>query len=478
MASVKSEFYITLPSNASMKVFPRNTQSHFITKLASALSLVNKYEVGLSEIIIPRSFFNITYSNNKYDLTYEEEIMQHEDYIKYEIPLTPLTENESLNKTEISLIETLNKNIHTLTKSNIVTFILENDDIIIRIWDDAEIHINPEKAEKLLYILNLPLKDTILSETSSFKFRKTTANLNNQVFFIIDKKNRKEEKFLIPLIASNQHIRDKSRKLSLFDHININIMAYCKTDKVYFFKPENTKTVYFHTTDDYVAYISSSNAPTLLKSLSLSTADIMLDRNEMLTYNDIEIEPSSGEWFHIVKKKSKKIPTVIKKTEELFLPIGHYTSAEELFSAFKVVKLNVLVNKKVELSIPENTQLRLGSGLKDLLGFKEEFFTYGKYISDYPLELNAGITEIFVYTDIIESHHVGDVSAPLLRVIPLSGEKDEQIVRIYNNPIYFPVKKKYIETIEIELRNSSGNNITFVSGKTILVLSFREREKL
>ena len=255
-------------------------------------------------------------------------------------------------------------------------------------------------------------------------------------------------------------------------------MAYCKTDKVYFFKPENTKTVYFHTTDDYVAYISSSNAPTLLKSLSLSTADIMLDRNEMLTYNDIEIEPSSGEWFHIVKKKSKKIPTVIKKTEELFLPIGHYTSAEELFSAFKVVKLNVLVNKKVELSIPENTQLRLGSGLKDLLGFKEEFFTYGKYISDYPLELNAGITEIFVYTDIIESHHVGDVSAPLLRVIPLSGEKDEQIVRIYNNPIYFPVKKKYIETIEIELRNSSGNNITFVSGKTILVLSFREREKL
>lgn len=468
MASVKSEFYVTLPSNASMIMFPNNTQSHFTTKLSPALILKGEYEVGLAEIIIPRSFFNITHSNNKYDLTYEEEILKYEDCTKYEIPLT------SVNET-LSFVDSLNKNIGILTKSNIVTFIEKGNEITIRIWGNAEVHIYPEKAEKLLYSLHLPLKDTIISKTTSFKFRRTTADLSDQVFYIFDKRNTKDEKFVVPLNLTKTDTKKTSRKLSLFDIININILSVSKTDKVFFFKPENSNNVYFNTTDGYVVELSSKNAPSLLRKLSLLLDDVILDRNEVFTYNEAESEVDPGEWFYLVKKKSNKVPTVVKKTEELSIPVGLYTTPEELFSAFKVIKLNLLPNKRVELSVPENAQLRLRNGLKELLGFKEEFFVKGNYKSDYPLELNAGITEIFVYTDIIQCHHIGDISAPLLRVIPLSGEKDEQIVRIYNNPIYFPLKNNYIETIDIELRSSSGKSITFATGKTILVLSFREK---
>ena len=46
-------FYITLPSNASMDLFPNNTLTHFKTKLSSTLQLDGDYEVALTEIMFP-----------------------------------------------------------------------------------------------------------------------------------------------------------------------------------------------------------------------------------------------------------------------------------------------------------------------------------------------------------------------------------------------------------------------------------------
>lgn len=64
------------------------------------------------------------------------------------------------------------------------------------------------------------------------------------------------------------------------------------------------------------------------------------------------------------------------------------------------------------------------------------------FFSEYSLELNAGITEIFIYTDIVESHHVGDTVAPLLHAIPVMTEKEDQIIRVYTTPLYFALRKK------------------------------------
>ena len=46
-------FYITLPSNSSMDIFPDNTLTSFTTKLKSALQLEGRYEVALTEIMFP-----------------------------------------------------------------------------------------------------------------------------------------------------------------------------------------------------------------------------------------------------------------------------------------------------------------------------------------------------------------------------------------------------------------------------------------
>ena len=52
-------FYLTLPSNSSMDYYPENTASHFYTKLPQDVTLSGDYEVGLSEIQLSNTYFNI-----------------------------------------------------------------------------------------------------------------------------------------------------------------------------------------------------------------------------------------------------------------------------------------------------------------------------------------------------------------------------------------------------------------------------------
>lgn len=54
-----AQFYLTLPSNSSAKYFPDNTLTHFVTKLHSSVSLTSDWEVGLSEISFPKTWYNI-----------------------------------------------------------------------------------------------------------------------------------------------------------------------------------------------------------------------------------------------------------------------------------------------------------------------------------------------------------------------------------------------------------------------------------
>ena len=54
-----THFYLTLPSNSSQEFFPDNTLTEFTTKLASTIELTSEWEVGLAEILFPRSWYTI-----------------------------------------------------------------------------------------------------------------------------------------------------------------------------------------------------------------------------------------------------------------------------------------------------------------------------------------------------------------------------------------------------------------------------------
>ncbi|GFR21963.1 uncharacterized transposon-derived protein F54H12.3 [Trichonephila clavata] len=120
--------------------------------------------------------------------------------------------------------------------------------------------------------------------------------------------------------------------------------------------------------------------------------------------------PPLNEYFRVSITDKPTVPEKVKKTENLQLEVGFYKNAEQLFSSFKHLAFNLLANKKVKIHIPDTSAVTFQDGLKDLLGLKQSTLHGGTHISDYQLELDGGITEIYVYTDIIESHFVGILS--------------------------------------------------------------------
>ena len=63
-----THFYLTLPSNSSQQFFPENTMTEFTTKLSSTIELANEWEVGLAEIMFPRSWYTIPHDGLEIDV--------------------------------------------------------------------------------------------------------------------------------------------------------------------------------------------------------------------------------------------------------------------------------------------------------------------------------------------------------------------------------------------------------------------------
>ena len=94
------------------------------------------------------------------------------------------------------------------------------------------------------------------------------------------------------------------------------------------------------------------------------------------------------------------------------------------------------------------------------------------------------IHSLMIYTDLIEYNIVGDTKAPLLRCFPfLSKLKSGDIIttgqymnyRTFTNLQFRPLLKNSFHSTHIDLRDTSGEKIPFVSvGITRLVLMFRK----
>jgi hypothetical protein len=85
---------------------------------------------------------------------------------------------------------------------------------------------------------------------------------------------------------------------------------------------------------------------------------------------------------------------------------------------------------------------------------------------------------LYVYTDIIQAHIVGDVYAECLRTVAVKGRPRETLSDRFDKPNYFPVSRNYISEILIKITDDQGIPINFRSGKIIVTLHFRRIFKL
>ena len=61
-----NDFYVTLLSDNDLQRYPENQQRSFRNSFASSIHLVGDYFIGITDIVIPFSFYNIDTSNNTF----------------------------------------------------------------------------------------------------------------------------------------------------------------------------------------------------------------------------------------------------------------------------------------------------------------------------------------------------------------------------------------------------------------------------
>ena len=178
----------------------------------------------------------------------------------------------------------------------------------------------------------------------------------------------------------------------------------------------------------------------------------------------------------------------------------HYATVEALVSAMNISHEDTLMRKRklnyegmpeevlcsfnydkernrVFYKTKEPITAYLSEQLKYILGFSERALDYSQF-AKFPPDLRGGFDAIYIYCNIVEPQIVGDVKAPLLRILPVSGTYGEIIDRVFVHPHYVPVLTKEFSTIEISIKTDQNRPVPFNFGKTVVKLHFRRRSQL
>src|ERR1043165_9241442 len=120
-----NDFYVVLPSNSSdsAQLFPENRPSSFRIKLAQPISLFGNWEVGVAEIHMPFSWYNVDTLNNHFQVA----ATNMEQY--YQRPKGEQEEIERKRKKEIDdMDEEKRKRLKEDTKTKDETTIEKKED--------------------------------------------------------------------------------------------------------------------------------------------------------------------------------------------------------------------------------------------------------------------------------------------------------------------------------------------------------------
>ena len=100
---------------------------------------------------------------------------------------------------------------------------------------------------------------------------------------------------------------------------------------------------------------------------------------------------------------------------------------------------------------------------------------------EYGVDLNMGMNHLFIYSDLPEYTLVGDIEAPLLRVVPFETRTkagtNPHLHMEFLNLHYIPVSKSFFDEITVNIKGDTGKQIHFTHGKSMVKLHFRRKTK-
>ena len=183
----------------------------------------------------------------------------------------------------------------------------------------------------------------------------------------------------------------------------------------------------------------------------------------------------------------------------IFIPEGNYATPKHLIDEIQY-SLNLLLkerlkqgnaainiaygnnSKRVKIKISGGSDIKFlfPTALAETLGIDPNYFK--NYIVDnrarfrYSVDLNTHRNKLYIYSDVAYYTFIDDVNAPILRVVPFQRTKyylhfHQEFVNLH----CIPVAKSFIDQVNVSIKGDTGEDIQFVTGKTLVKLHFREK---
>jgi hypothetical protein len=212
-------------------------------------------------------------------------------------------------------------------------------------------------------------------------------------------------------------------------------------------------------------------------------------------------------WFNLEKSEARVIYTqsgdVVNRPSNLEQvlrpPSGYYESAYDLVEtindliaefarkqqlpSFTRLQYNP-ITKRTTGVVDRGVSLQFSPTICEMLGIgyrqnpianEEEALLRWK--ANHAADVKRGFSSLFVYCNLLEHIPVGDTTAPLLRIVNVTGKNGDNVHEVYEKPLYVPLQQKNFDSIELDIRNDVGDSIPFESGKLVALLHFRLRKQ-
>ena len=415
----RDNFYVFLPSNSSMDVFPKNKQSQYCTQLAAPIQLDGSWEVGLAEIHIPAMWQNVTKSNNTFMLKYTKSI--------------PATVKHTLIKQNPGFFDfkmIFNRNY--ATQFNYLTllqeFIQDSESDFLRKdkWNNA-LSLKFDLAGYVVYA-TLTLKKGFSMFINSGKNNESVETIKNKIFM--------SSTLLTDTLMTGPLTID-------FGEID--------NDEVHKIMPHNI----YITNDD--------EKPVVIETEKLESREI--EKNQ-------EVSISVG-CYKTRLDLINALNSAVKTTCQDKLSFSLNENNRLKVWCINAKKFNIRFNKN-------NKNLATMLGL-DWKRYSESDIiptaaATHEHIFKYPIDLKNDVYGMYIYSDIITQQFVGDRFANLLRVVPVISSITEELnVNIFSAPHYLDLSRNYINNIYIELKSAAGDFVIFEGGCVLCLLHFRKK---
>lgn len=430
---------MTLPSNASMHVFPDNTLTSYNTLLPEYVTNPTPMECALQEITCPTTWYNV-------------------------LPETILViEGETITRGNTRRIKRLQ---HVLGK--------RSHEFFPTTQRAQEIVMNRQSAERQMPDVDKCLsRGVIITRTQEVPTTPPTTTTtppvpvapsdvsnSNQDTSTEEKEARERSSVSAAVAAVNRHARGTEDSMSA---------AVASVSSTMSMPPVPTEVGAYISLNGLTEGVDQEVLRSVKEVLNIKGLDKLFTtfffRNRR-TYKAFSVEgvylkDNADLVGYLNTVFSKMNPIIIRKLR------AHFKNTNAVVFSYNryTMKCTISLPPNIIMQLPVNLGLQLGFGGGTFITEKTE----GRHVVDLKFRAQT----VYVYSDIVKHSIVGDKRAPLLRIVnvnPLLG--DTQTVA-FQPLIYQPVSKTSFKEIGIYLRDGTGRPIPFERGAVNVVLAFR-----